>query len=208
MGAGDKRWAKEADELQFGQLATIRSTAGNWRTGLIALTALIAVVTVVQGPDAAADLSSTGRKVAAALAGLGLAALLAGSGCAMRASFGLPAPAEVLTSESLKQYIASESESVKTWLYGSIVLFFAGVILVAGAIGITWFDADLWGDDEPLVVVKSEKFPRGPICGKLKSSGPKKLVIEEDIPNDTRTVYVFYQGLTDFQFASECDEPG
>ena len=41
-GLANKRWAQRANAIQFGELAAIRATAGQWRNGLAGLTALVA----------------------------------------------------------------------------------------------------------------------------------------------------------------------
>src|SRR5215211_5710257 len=90
MSLADKKWAKLADELQFKRVENIHATAGNWRNGLIALTALLTTVTILKGPEEASDLSSTGRTLAAVLLGIAFLLLLAGSICAMAAAYGFP----------------------------------------------------------------------------------------------------------------------
>jgi hypothetical protein len=205
VSVDEKRWIKKANEVQFGELDNIRSTASSWRTGLLALTALLTAVTVIKGPEKASELSSSGRALVAILLGLALLALLGGSACSMLAAFGLPGDRRLITSVTIKEYVRVESQRALDFLAISIVLFFGGVLLIAMAIGFAWFDKDLWPPDPPAVVVVEVASDDPPICGELKSSTETALTIGQETATGTKEQTIQYVDLTGLAVKTECD---
>jgi hypothetical protein len=192
MSLAAKRWAKLADEQQFKQLATVQATAANWRTGLIALTALLTAVTIIKGPEAAADLSTPGRIIIAVLLGLALLALLFGSGAAMYAAYGFPSRDQLLTGESLRTWSANEAKKSRKWLVAAVASFFAAVPLIGAAIAVGWFDQDWFPADPPALLYvermdDAQGQPVPPVCGELKSGSAGNLFIKTKRVTGSRT---------------------
>src|SRR3954470_24593677 len=152
MSLADKKWAKLADEQQFTRLESIHTIAGNWRNGLLGLTALVATVTIIKGPEKADELSVHGKRYAAILLGVALFLLLLGSFLAMYAAFGLHPAESLLTGESLRHWTAKKAHHAKLELRYAVVCFFAAVAALAGAIAVTWFDEGQ-SSPPPMVVV-------------------------------------------------------
>lgn len=84
------RWDKLARDQQFVQLQQVRAVAERWRSGLTALTGLLAVVLTVAAPQAADHVERPWRLAAGLLQLIALAALALGAWHAMNAAFGLP----------------------------------------------------------------------------------------------------------------------
>ncbi len=208
MSYADKVWAKKADALEFEQVNLVRSAAAKWRDGLIALTALLTAVTIISGPDKASELSSTGRWVVGLLAGLALLALLVGSVCAMRAAYGIPGKKHLLTGENLQAWSDYEAKWGTRFLIAAMVSFPLGVLLIAAAVAVTWFDKDLFPPKPAQLVAVETVVPDmtdpQPYCGKLVRSTPTALVIEVEKPVGERTRAVPYQALRGISIVVEC----
>jgi hypothetical protein len=205
MSLSAKKWAKLADEQQFKQLANAQASAANWRNGLIALTALLATVTIIKGPENASDMSSGGRLAVAILLGIAFVVLLLGSGLAMYAAYGFPDRDKLLTGESLRDWTASEARKSRKRMIGAAASFFLAVLLVGVAIGVTWFDDG--ADPSAFVVVETNPTagqpPPEPICGELKSGSDGKLVIKaETPPGNTKTIPI--TKVAGISLVSEC----
>jgi hypothetical protein len=82
------RWAEIAEAMKFDQLARVRGLAEQWRTGLIALTALVGVASLVRGPQTAKELPAGARTGVGVLLVVAFLLLLAGSVLSMLAAYG------------------------------------------------------------------------------------------------------------------------
>jgi hypothetical protein len=208
MSLADKRWAQEAVELPFTQLTTIRTVAGNWRTGLIALTALLTTVTIIKGPDTAGDLSFWGRVVVAIFLGSGLVLLLAGSAIAMLAAYGIPTELQSASGELLRAWTKEETQKAKDYLRVAAECFFFAIALIAVAIAFTWFDSDIFPPEPPaqLVVdlkpVNSQPVPA--VCGELKSGDGSKLVLKVKTATGTREQTIQADQIKGMAIKAEC----
>jgi hypothetical protein len=211
MTTHDKRWAIQADELEFEQVENVRASASKWRDGLIALTALLTAVTIVKGPDKAGDLSADGRMLVAAVLALALIVLLLGAGLAMRASYGFPPKAKLMTGQRLKAWSRGEASVARRLLFWAQSAFFGGVLLVAVAIGLTWFDQDLFkkapaaylnldvqlaGDQQPITV-----------CGKIVASRTTGVSLEVKGSNGPRTKAYPYTAIRSIGVVEKCAKP-
>ena len=86
-GLANKRWAQRANAIQFGELAAIRATAGQWRNGLAGLTALLSAGTLLASPTLASHLTPGPQLAVGLLAVSGLLPAvrhLARDGCGVR----------------------------------------------------------------------------------------------------------------------------
>lgn len=111
FGPDDKRWAQRATELQFQELAGVRSAAQQWRTGLAGLTALLSVTSIVVAPNLSDRLTQPWYVTVGLLAFAGLLALLYGTWEAMRAAFGTPGDAVIMTGERLRKWESDQARS-------------------------------------------------------------------------------------------------
>jgi hypothetical protein len=177
-GIDAKRWAQRADELQFTQLANIRATAQNWRTGLAGLTSLLSVASIVVAPNLADKLDTGWLIGAGASALVGLLALLYGTWQAMSAAFGVPGDAVIVTGRRLRdwesQQAADGSVALRRARQATLIalglLILTTVIVVAGA--------KVAPSPGPFVRIDSGS---GSFCGHLAATDPGKIaVIGED----------------------------
>jgi hypothetical protein len=159
-----KRWAQRADQLPFTQLADIRATAQNWRTGLAGLTSLLSVTSVVVAPTLADKLGGLWRIGAGVLVLTGLLTLLYGTWQAMVAAFGVPGGQQLVTGETLWAW-----ESEQTYL-GSAALRRArgatlvGLLLIIATSVVVVIGTTRPQQQGPLVRVDSG---HGSFCGHL-----------------------------------------
>ena len=135
-----KRWAQLAQELQFSQLDTARKQADTWRGGLATLTTLLAAVLVVKGPADAGTLTTGFQILVAVLLGVALLLLLIVTIWLTRATAGPTGEGlALLTGEGLQAWTADEAHTVSRGLTWAPWLAAASVIVVAAALGVTWF---------------------------------------------------------------------
>ena len=142
----------------------------------------------------------------AILLGLALAALLAGSLCAMRAAYGIPKNM-LLTGPNLKAWSAHEGKRARLFLALAMWSFPVGVVLVALAVAVTWFDEDWFPPDVQLVAVEAfvpgEADPQ-PYCGELAPSTPTALVIRVKTTVGKRTHAIPYGHLRGISVVTKC----
>jgi len=210
MSYADKKWAKLADEQQFDQLKTVHATAGKWRDGLIAVTSLFAVVTILKGPEKASELSTSGKILTAVFIGVAFACLLFASGLAMYAAYGFPSSDVLLTGENLKKWTASEAKTARTCLMIAAELFFVAFIALGVAIAVTWFDED-WFPPDPPALIYVERTPaqgtaRSPVCGELKMGDATHLVVEMKKTTGMETTPVPYADVKAMKIVDECPD--
>lgn len=153
-------WESRAYELRTSQLGTIRGAAEKWRTGLAGMTTLLSVVAVLKAPDLGV-VSAPWRSIVVVLALGGLITLLVGTGCAMRAAFGLPGKRIPLLPERVRDWDRAEVASSVRFLYGSQVSFVIGLALILLAIGLAFFAQSI---PAPTVRVTTTS---GVVCGRL-----------------------------------------
>jgi hypothetical protein len=148
-----KRWALLAADLKFSQLDIARKQADTWRTGLATLTALLTGVLVVRGKDDVSTLTRPFQIVVAALLGAALILLLWATMWLSRALAGPPGEEILLTGEGLEQWTTGEVRKISKALRWVPGLAAASVIVVAAAVGLTWFAPAAQGTSAPLVQV-------------------------------------------------------
>jgi hypothetical protein len=148
-----KRWAQLAQELQFSQLDIARKQADTWRTGLATLTTLLTAILVIKGRDDLSTLTTSAEIVAAALLGLALLLLLTATIWVSRALAGPPGEEILLTGEGLQEWTSGEVRKISTALRWAPALAAASIVVVAAAIGVTWFAPAARVHSAPLVQV-------------------------------------------------------
>jgi hypothetical protein len=159
-----KRWAILAQDLKFNQLDIARRQAEAWRAGLATLTTLLAGVLIVKGKSDASTLPSTDQVLVAVLLALSLALLLTATMWLSRALVGPSGARILLTGEGLEEWTKGEVRKVGTALTWAPGMAAASVILVAAAVGVTWFVPAAQQPGGPLVRVTAAN---GQSCGVL-----------------------------------------
>jgi hypothetical protein len=148
-----KRWLQLAQELQFSQLDIARKQADTWRTGLATLTTLLTAILVIKGRDDLSTLTTSAQIVVAALLGLALLLLLTATMWVSRALAGPPGEEILLTGEDLQEWTKGEVRKISRALRWAPGLAAISVVVVAAAIGVTWFAPAAQGTSAPLVQI-------------------------------------------------------
>ncbi|MDG4825052.1 hypothetical protein O7635_24655 [Asanoa sp. WMMD1127] len=174
MNLDDKRWEQLAQQAKWRQLEVARKQAEGWRTALIGLTALLAVITIVKGPADLAALSDTARLAVLVTLALGFIALVAGSLTAVRGSSGRPENIP-LKGPALKAWTNDEVKAIGRMIKWTAGLLVAGVALVAIATGVTW----VAGGNAPGTAVKVVTT-NAEACGEIISIDARQLVLDTD----------------------------
>ncbi|MFG3198479.1 hypothetical protein ACGFYT_20370 [Streptomyces sp. NPDC048208] len=186
MSAGtDRRWAELARELEFSQLDVLRKQAEGWRNGLLGLTALVTVVTVLKGRDDLSALESPWRTAAVSLLAGAFLLLLTGSLVAVRASFGKPGERVRLGGQALREWTLTEIGRVRRAVYVSAVALTCGVALVVGALFVSWTRSE-----EPAADLVKVSTPAGQLCGELVSYLPGRVTLMRTTGGTERQVVV------------------
>ena len=175
MSLDRKRWLLLAQELKFNQLDIARKQADNWRVGLATLTTLLTGVLIVKGKSDASVLPTSYQVTVAVLLAAALALLLTATMWLSRALAGPPGERILLTGEGLEQWTAGEVRKVTKALSWAPGLAAASVILVAAALGITWFaPAAQQQSDNSLVRVTTTG---GQSCGALVGETKQEVIL-------------------------------
>jgi hypothetical protein len=175
-----KRWAQLAQELQFSQLDIARKQADTWRTGLATLTTLLTAVLVIKGRDDASTLTTTAQIVVAALLGLALLLLLVATMWVSRALAGPPGEEILLTGEDLQDWTNGEVRKISTALRWAPGLAALSIVVVAGAIGVTWFAPARPGTSAPLVRISETDGQTA--CGTFIGETQHQVVLSTTAP--------------------------
>lgn len=194
-----KRWAQRALALEFEQLDVIRARAEQWRNGLAGLTALLATVTIIKGPDTTAKLSESTRTAVVNQLTWGFLLLLVGSLLAMLAAFGWPSGAMLLTGERLASWENAEASRARCILRLAAVCSVVGILLVGLATR-----AVLLERSEPsqrVLVDRGETV----VCGEFTSAddGVLTLLIEDRLGDKVPTVVPF-DAVSALRIVEEC----
>lgn len=177
-----KRWAQRAHELQFSQLAAIQARAEQWRNGLVSLTALFAVVTIVKGPDTASKLSREVLHDVVSISSWAFSLLVVGALLTMFAAYGVPGRRQLLTGEALEQWERAQAGRARLAMLGGAIFSVTGLLLVGIATRDVILDS---GRNSPLVEVH---LPGNETtCGRLIGSSNESLTIEIE-PTSTTVV--------------------
>jgi hypothetical protein len=138
MSVAAKRWAKLAEDTEFDQLAGARKQAEGWRTGLTGLTALLAAVTIIKGPQSLSELDTWARWVVVGLLLAAFVLLVIGSLVATRAASGDPGDEIFLDGDALRDWMYREAKSVGGDIRLARAAMVVGLSALALATGLTW----------------------------------------------------------------------
>ncbi len=173
MSLDRKRWLLLAQDLKFSQLDIIRRQAETWRAGLATLTTLLTGVLIVKGRSDASALPAVYQVCVAALLAAALAALLTATVWLSRALSGPSGERILLTGEGLEQWTAGEVRKAARAVSWAPGLAVSSVILVAAAVGVTWF-APAAQPGKPLVQVT---VTNGQSCGALVGETRQEVIL-------------------------------
>jgi hypothetical protein len=136
----EQQAAQARDSLAEGELQRVRTAAGNWRTGLLALVALVPTLVVVKGTDAVQNLSSTDKLVAGSLTAFGGALALAAALVSLRAAYGPLRRKRVLGRHGTAGAIPdlNEVETTAFLIQVARVMAVVSVMALGTAIGYVW----------------------------------------------------------------------
>lgn len=138
MSGSLKRWAKLAEDIEFDQLAGARKLAEGWRTGLAGLTALLAAVTIIKGPQSITDLATWARWVVLGLLLAAFLLLVIGSLTATRAASGDPGDEIFLDGDELRDWMYREARQVGDDIRLARAAMVAGLVALGLATGLSW----------------------------------------------------------------------
>lgn len=172
-GGNDRRWALLARELEFTRLPELRRQAEGWRTGLTGLTALLTVLALLKGRDNLADLPDWARVLASGLQVGAFLLLVAGSLLAVRAANGAPEPEIVLGGQALRRWTEREAFRVTRALARASVCCVVGLLLVVGALAVSWTTTKSSAATRLVRVVTNT----GSLCGELLSADQRQVLI-------------------------------
>jgi hypothetical protein len=127
---------RQRDALGRTELTRLRAAAGNWRTGLAALLALLPTLVVVKGNDAVKDLSNGYKLLIGVLTALGALAAIIAAVLALRAAFG-PLKREQWRAD-MDALRRDETDTTISDLKWTRKLTLASLLLLGAAIGIAW----------------------------------------------------------------------
>ncbi|HLM88990.1 MAG TPA: hypothetical protein VK284_08180 [Streptosporangiaceae bacterium] len=180
MSPPAKRWARLAEDLEFDQLASARKLAEGWRNGLAGLTALLAAVTVIKGPDSVADLALWARYLVVALLAVAFALLIAGSLAATRAASGSPGAEIFLDADTLRDWTFKEAKSIQRAITRATRCMLSGLAALALAIGLSWLGPGAQAT-APLVTVERDGLRT---CGTLLAATDRTLLLGDPAQPD------------------------
>lgn len=127
----EEKLAEQRDQMAETKLDRLRASAGSWRTGLLALVALIPTLVVVKGTDTLDTLSNHDKSIVGILTLVGAVLIVVAALCALRAAYG---PLGLTEASSDDLTVARENEVRKsslllraTW----ILIALGGAALIA-----------------------------------------------------------------------------
>lgn len=161
------------DDLQHG-LERVRKAADSWRTGLLAVLALIGTVTVVKGRESFASLAPVAQVLVGAALLLALLAGAVGSYRAMRAAFGEPG---IRKTQGVLLWDQKDAADAVHQLRAAKWDFFLALPYLALAIALTWYGPEAAAD--PLALVRADRAGTH-VCGLLVRGDQTGITINED----------------------------
>lgn len=198
MSLDRKRWAQRAHDLQLDQLSAVRARAEQWRNGLVGLTALLAVVTIVDGPDSADKLPPDVLDNAVALLSSAFSLLVVGTLLTMFAAFGVPGRKQLLTGESLEQWERTQAGQARAALIIGATVFVVGLVLVGSATRVVVLNS---GPATKLLQVHTD---RTSVCGRLVASSDNALTIDLGSAGATSTTVIAFSDVVELQVPEVC----
>jgi hypothetical protein len=194
----DARRRREVDEverLSESELTRVQAAADKWKTGLAALTGLVATVIVVKGRETFTDLSKARQNVIMVLiAGAFLAAICAAL-LAMRAAYG-PLKRRSLMGTTLDEIRNVEVGSALRNLRLARGLSVLAALALASAVAVTWT-----GKKATPGLISVTKNDNSVVCGTFKRADTSMILIETEAGESESVPLVDTKGV---DFVLEC----
>jgi hypothetical protein len=168
VGPADLRWEKKAEELEFEALAKVRGAAEKWGTTLTAILGLVSTVLVVKGAEDVTKLSSNGKLAVALILGAALVCAVAAAAFAAFAAQGTPKELGWPSGRTLRRWERSQALKAKGQLRVSRSATILAVILMATALGVSWFGARAETSGSTLLFTPAQGKP---LCGAVVNGG-------------------------------------
>lgn len=169
----DKARAELLQRWRAGELAGIRAAGEKWQAGLAALLGLVTTILVIKGRESTEQLA-TGFRVAVGLCLLmALLTAIVASLCALRAAHGLPRARAIADDATVLSWDRREAARASRALLIAIVGAVTTLLLLAGAVGLTWFAP---AAARPVVKVTQTDGTTG--CGELVSADAKTILLK------------------------------
>jgi hypothetical protein len=165
---------KELLEAAKTQVSTVRARAEKWIGGISALTGLLAIVFVLEGPDSVSGLELWWKVGIAVAFGLALIVMAVATYMAYSAAFGaavsepesvIPYPADGLNDRLLDARRRAES-AARSSLKAAVILTFVGILFAAGGITASWFAEEESGGDKFSCLVNADNVELARFPGK------------------------------------------
>jgi hypothetical protein len=142
----DHEAAAVLEQNEINRLPLVRTRAEKWLGGLTALTGLFGTALIIKGPQSTADISTPWRVAVALLIVLAFTLLLFGTYRAYQSAYGDPGRldqmrAQPLTglAERLTAARRRAAAAAQAHVRDAVTATLVAVVLLATAIGITWF---------------------------------------------------------------------
>jgi hypothetical protein len=193
--ADNEAWSS----LVTNQLADVRKAAENWRNGLVALIGLVATFSVIKGANDLSGLARWAGYSVGILLSLALVCAIFGAWKSLAAAYGTPSVISleqfraVGGADGFRLDLGTKTVSNLLWARRATI---ATVILVALAVGLTWY-----GPRPAFVILNVERKSLPNVCGKLVSSQNGEMEIK---PSDTKAVRIRMADTTAMHAVDEC----
>jgi hypothetical protein len=193
--ADNEAWSS----LVTNQLADVRKAAENWRNGLVALIGLVATFSVIKGANDLSGLARWAGYSVGILLSLALVCAIFGAWKSLAAAYGTPSVISleqfraVGGADGFRLDLGTKTVSNLLWARRATI---ATVILVALAVGLTWY-----GPRPAFVILNVERKSLPNVCGKLVSSQNGEMEIK---PSDTKAVRIRMVDTTAMHAVDEC----
>ncbi len=185
----DRRWEALARELKFSQLQELRKQAEGWRTGLTALTGLLAALAVLKGRENLADLPAAARQGAMILTAVAFLLFVTGAVLAVRAAHGRPGAEVLLGGQALRRWTEHEVARVRRWLFIASVCCVTGLFVIASGVAVAWLNTAPPAANLVKVTTNSATW-----CGELVNAGPAEVSFWSSVQN-TRSLITIQLSL-------------
>jgi hypothetical protein len=134
------------DRNEANRLQLVRTRAEKWLGGLTALTGLVTTVLVIKGPQSTADIATSWKIAVGSLIALALVVLVFGTFRAYQSAYGDPGRLDEVKPQpvtGLAVVLASKrneaAAAAQAHLRHAAIATLAAVVVLAVAIGLTWF---------------------------------------------------------------------
>jgi hypothetical protein len=166
--ADQRRWEKEAQDLQHAGLAKARESAAGWEKSIAGLLGVFSIVAFIKGPQALSDLNDSAAVAVAILVLVAATLAIAATVCAAVAAQGVPTWLDRLDGSALRKSTRDASHTVIVLLWVSRGLALGAAICVLAGMTVAWLSSTTRtakASPQRFVVVNSEG---GVSCGILE----------------------------------------